>query len=150
MRYLTLICAGLSIFALAACETLDSYGLFGGASVSGVEASSGRLSARHVSSAEAVLFGTLADADVAFVLDKTDVAYMHQANQEAHAAALGHMVRWQNPKNGHEGSVVATRDGYSSSGRYCREYRQSIIIDGAEESAYGRACQQPDGSWQIL
>ncbi len=38
----------------------------------------------------------------------------------------------------------------AASGRYCREYQREVIINGQPVAAYGRACQQPDGSWQIV
>jgi hypothetical protein len=31
----------------------------------------------------------------------------------------------------------------------CREYTHTVIIDGKEQQAYGRACPQPDGSWRV-
>ena len=37
-----------------------------------------------------------------------------------------------------------------SSGQYCREYQREVIINGQPVSAFGRACQQPDGSWKIV
>lgn len=33
-------------------------------------------------------------------------------------------------------------------GRYCREVNKTVVIDGRLENAYGKACYQPDGSWQ--
>ncbi len=33
-------------------------------------------------------------------------------------------------------------------GRYCREVTKTVVIGGRLENAYGRACYQPDGSWQ--
>lgn len=38
----------------------------------------------------------------------------------------------------------------SRSGRLCREYRTTIIIDGRPQPAYGTACQMADGSWQVV
>ncbi len=35
-------------------------------------------------------------------------------------------------------------------GRYCREYQTVVTIGGRAEQAYGTACRQPDGSWQIV
>jgi hypothetical protein len=32
---------------------------------------------------------------------------------------------------------------------YCREYTKTVSIGGKAERAYGTACQQPDGSWEI-
>jgi hypothetical protein len=31
----------------------------------------------------------------------------------------------------------------------CREYSVPITVGGKEETAYGRACRQADGTWQI-
>jgi surface antigen len=42
------------------------------------------------------------------------------------------------------------REGTSESGKYCREFQQTVTIGGKTEQAYGTACRQPDGSWQIV
>lgn len=36
----------------------------------------------------------------------------------------------------------------NSKGKYCREYTESFNIGGREETGYGTACLQPDGSWE--
>ena len=59
-------------------------------------------------------------------------------------------VRWNNPESGNYGTVTPTRDGYSSAGRYCREYQQTIVVNGRNQTGYGQACQSPDGSWEIV
>lgn len=33
---------------------------------------------------------------------------------------------------------------------YCREFTKIVQVGGQTQSAYGTACYQPDGSWQIL
>lgn len=33
---------------------------------------------------------------------------------------------------------------------YCREYQQTITIEGRTQQGYGTACLQPDGSWKLL
>ncbi len=38
----------------------------------------------------------------------------------------------------------------STSQGYCREFTRKIIVDGAEQLAYGTACRQPDGTWRIM
>ncbi|MEX2629336.1 MAG: hypothetical protein WD341_05295 [Tistlia sp.] len=35
-----------------------------------------------------------------------------------------------------------------SEGRYCREVNKTVLIDGRMQNAYGKACYQPDGSWE--
>jgi hypothetical protein len=34
-------------------------------------------------------------------------------------------------------------------GRYCREYTSDVLVGGRVQQSYGRACMQPDGSWEI-
>ena len=71
-----------------------------------------------------------------------------QAQLEATTAPIGETIYWNDGSA--SGSVTATRDGRSTSGRYCREFRQQIKIGDRNEQAYGTACQQPDGSWEIV
>lgn len=33
---------------------------------------------------------------------------------------------------------------------YCREFTKVVNVGGRAENAYGKACYQPDGSWQIV
>ena len=33
---------------------------------------------------------------------------------------------------------------------YCREYTQVVNIGGRNETAYGKACRQPDGQWKVV
>lgn len=42
------------------------------------------------------------------------------------------------------GSIYGSREGAP-----CREYTTTVIVGGQEQSAYGTACRQPDGSWKI-
>jgi hypothetical protein len=35
-------------------------------------------------------------------------------------------------------------------GRYCREYTSRASVGGRIQETYGQACQQPDGSWEII
>lgn len=35
-------------------------------------------------------------------------------------------------------------------GDYCREYTRTVTIGNRREEAYGTACLQPDGQWQIV
>lgn len=41
----------------------------------------------------------------------------------------------------------AKAQGY---GDYCREYTRTVYIGNRREEAYGTACLQPDGQWQIV
>lgn len=80
---------------------------------------------------------------------------LNESQQRAHenaqilatTAPIGQQITWADQNA--QGYVVATRDGTSTAGRYCREFQQTVMIGGRTEQAYGTACQQPDGSWQV-
>jgi len=101
----------------------------------------------------AVALGTLAGAlvgqDIGRTLDRADQAYMQQSAQRSLETLPSNQTgTWVNPDSGNTGSLTPTQT-YQSNGRYCREYRQTVVINGTEEEAYGTACRQPDGTWQV-
>lgn len=147
-----LLVAGL---ALSGCETLggnkQTVGTLGGAAAGGLLGSqvgggSGRLYAVGIGT----LLGALVGSEVGRSLDKADMVYAQRANQQAHSAPIGKSIAWNNPETGNSGSVTPTRDGYADSGEYCREYQQTIYVGGQQETGYGTACRQPDGTWKIV
>ena len=94
----------------------------------------------------------LAFTAIAFVLldalSETQQRAHEQAQIVATSAPIGETVYWSEGRA--SGAVTSIRDGRSSQGRYCREFEQTIYIDGNSEAAYGTACQSNDGSWQIV
>jgi len=101
----------------------------------------------------AVALGTLGGAfvgsQVGQSMDQVDRLKHQQAMDQAATAPVGETITWSNPNTGNSGTVTPTRDGQSSTGAYCREFQQTVIIGGKEEQAYGVACRQPDGAWEI-
>ena len=97
-----------------------------------------------------VLLGGLLGSEIGASLDNADRAYAASAQQRAYSAPVGETIQWSNPESGNYGTYTPKRDGYSSSGRYCREYQQDIVVGGRRQSGYGTACQQPDGSWEVV
>lgn len=95
------------------------------------------------------LLGAMVGSEIGKSLDKADLAYANQSMQQAHSAPIGQTISWNNPQSGHSGSYTPVNDGYSNSGSYCRQYKQVIEIDGRAETAYGTACKNPDGTWQV-
>lgn len=160
MKKFGLICMSVAALGLAACNTTgqgtgavskQTMGGLGGAVLGGVAGSQfGKGSGQLWMTGAGVLLGALVGSEIGSSLDRADLAYANQANQRAYKAPVGETVRWNNPETGNYGSVTPTRDGYSSAGRYCREYQQTIVVGGKTESGYGQACQQPDGSWEIV
>ena len=61
----------------------------------------------------------------------------------------GQPSSWNNPDSGHSGSITPVKTWQRQDGRYCRDYKQSIVIDGKVEEAIGTACREDDGLWHV-
>ena len=101
--------------------------------------------------AAGTLLGALIGSEVGSSLDKADKAAMAQTTQTTlETAPSGSSSTWRNPDSGHYGTVTPTSTYQNNSGQYCREFSQTVNIGGRTEEAYGTACRQPDGTWQIV
>jgi len=57
---------------------------------------------------------------------------------------------WRNPDTGGSETITPYNTYQTSEGRYCREFVKTVTIAGEQHEAYGTACRQPDGSWEIV
>jgi surface antigen len=97
-----------------------------------------------------VLLGGLLGGAIGDSLDQRDREYMQRSShQSMEFGRIGEAATWRNPDTGHYGSVTPTRTYQESGGNYCREFTQTVTVNGRQQEAYGRACRQPDGSWMI-
>jgi surface antigen len=144
---------------LAACAggygndygTKETFGTLAGAALGGwagsqIGSGDGQLAA---TAAGAVLGGFLGN-QIGRGLDKADQASIYQTQNAAlERYPDGDPAQWNNPNNGNYGYTVPTTTYQSASGQYCREYQTTIVVNGRAETAYGTACRQADGSWQV-
>jgi surface antigen len=144
--------ATVTTFALASCATIDdnpkaAIGGLGGATVGGLIAAAAGGGGAGI--AAGVIGGALLGGLVGNYLDDRDKKMAaDSANRALETAPSGQSVAWHNPDSGHSGTVTPVRT-YQSGGTYCREYQQTVTIDGKPQQSYGTACRQPDGSWKI-
>ena len=96
--------------------------------------------------AGALLGGALGNT-IGKSLDDQDRAAYDRASQRA--METGTARHWNNPDSGNSGTIIPRRSFTDSDGEYCREYSQTITVDGEKHSATGVACRKPDGNWQI-
>lgn len=97
-----------------------------------------------------ILIGGILGNQVGKSLDAADRQAAMNAQQRAYAAPVGQQIVWNNPDNGHSGTITPVRDGSDAYGNYCREFQTTVQIGGQPQQAYGRACRQPDGSWKVV
>ena len=157
MKKIILMMAMIATVGLAGCESMQgagtkqTVGTAGGAVLGGILGSKvGKGNGQLWATGIGVLVGALVGSEIGRSLDKADIAYAQRANYEAHSAPVGESISWNNPESGNHGTVTPVRDGKDTGGRYCREYQQTIYVGGQQETGYGIACQQPDGTWQIV
>lgn len=101
--------------------------------------------------AAGVILGGLAGGAVGNMLDQKDHELAQKAAQRAfETAPAGVGVPWNNPDNGHTGTITPTRTYQVADGGYCREYQQTVTVGGQHQQGYGTACRQPDGSWKVV
>ena len=142
-----------SIAGPAGCSKQESGSLFGtiiGAGI-GMAIAGNDHDARVVGAMFGGVAGAALGASIGKSLDKADRAAMNNAryNSLEHTRS-GQTTAWHNPDTGHSGTYVAKPASQERrSGKYCREYQQTVTIGGEVKEAYGKACRQADGSWKI-
>lgn len=92
------------------------------------------------------LLGGIVGNAIGNQMDANDRAYMMNAIE---VAPIHETIVWTNEDTGVVYRVTPTRVYYYE-GSYCREYTSRVYINGRWQTAYGRACRTPYGSWRIV
>lgn len=156
MKRMAIAAAAIAALTLGACEqqgygTKQTVGALGGAAAGGLLGSQiGSGTGQLAATAIGVLAGGLIGSEIGKSLDSADRLEQQQAAQRAQTAPVGQTITWNNSQSGNYGSVTPVRDGTGANGQYCREFQQSVTVDGRTEQATGVACRQPDGSWKVV
>ena len=146
----------LSIFVITSCATTmgpkESGGTLIGAGTGAlIGAQFGQGDGKLLAVAVGTLAGALVGREVGVSLDKADqLAMERNAQHSLEYAKTNTTSTWRNPDTGNSGSITPIETYRNPAGEYCREYSQTVIVAGKEQQAYGTACRQPDGSWEII
>ncbi len=156
MKRTAVIAALGASLLLAACQTQnwgagEGLGTLGGAAGGGLIGSQiGKGSGNAAATLAGVLLGGFLGNQAGGYVDDQDKRRAVAAERRAYTAPVGQQITWSNPQNGNNGVITPVRDGYDQGGAYCREFQQTITVGNQKQQGYGRACQQPDGSWKIV
>ena len=152
-----LVFALIAAVGLGACANREAGrkqtgGAVVGAVAGGVAGSMiGKGSGRLIMTGLGILLGAYIGSEVGKSLDNADrAAAATTAQQTFENNKTGQPGTWNNPDNGHVGTITPTKTYQQADGAYCREYQQTVTVGGKTEQAYGTACRQPDGSWKIV
>jgi surface antigen len=106
----------------------------------------GRGDGRTTATIGGAFLGVLVGGSIGRSMDEADQACVGHTLERAD---VNRVVSWENP-DGRAYEVKPTRSFEDANGRQCREYVTTARIDGRLQQAYGTACRQPDGSWQLV
>jgi len=130
----------------------EIFGTLLGAAVGGLVGSQiGSGSGNKIAIGAGVLAGGLFGNKIGKQLDCKDQAYHVETTQNAlEYQPTGQTSSWSNPDSGHSGAVTPTKTYTVSDGTPCREFTQTINVDGQAEEVTATACRQEDGTWQMM
>ena len=151
------IAAALAGLMLAGCQSMQdnpkqTMGTLAGAGLGALAGSQvGGGKGAMVGIAVGTLAGAWLGSEIGKSLDNADKAIMQKTSNNAlESNPTGVASSWRNPDSGHSGTVTPTRTYQTAQGEDCREFENSVNVDGRTEKAMGRACRQADGTWRIV
>lgn len=153
-RTVSTVSALVLVTGLAACESSQvgqktQIGAVAGAAGGGLIAAASDTGGAGI--AAGVVLGALLGGGIGYYLDDRDKEVLaSQTQQSLQNAPDGQTTTWRNPDSAHSGSVTPLNDYRDGSGRYCRDFRQTVDVDGRVETANGTACRNSDGNWVVI
>lgn len=154
MRKFTIAAVLVGAVALAGCQDMgqkQGIGTLVGAAGGGLLGSQfGSGTGKLAATAAGVLVGGWLGNSVGASLDRSDQMYAERTyNQAFESSRSGTESSWRNPDSGNYGTVTPTRT-YQDSGRNCRDFTQTIYVEGRAQTGRGTACRDGDGTWRIV
>ena len=105
---------------------------------------------RGAGTAVGAILGGVVGASIGNSLNCEDRSYAVDAEYRGFEAGRPHQrYDWRSPRGDSYG-YVQVGDYYQDRGRRCTTYTQEIWVHGRPETARGRACRMPDGTWQMV
>jgi len=153
MKYRNLFALLLAITLLAACAEDNQIrkrdvGMVGGAvggAIAGQAIGGSDPTARVLGTIAGVIIGAAAGGYLGSLWDDYDrkqASYALENNPDSRPAT------WKNPNTASTATVTPTKTYYEGD-TPCRDFTQTIYIDGKKEVGRGTACRQADGTWRI-
>ena len=83
--------------------------------------------------------------------DQTDLPLIATARADAlDQQALGVAINWQNPANGHRGTVTTTLAYTADDGAACRELIETATAERETAFAFKTACRVGEDGWSLI
>lgn len=127
-------------------------GTLAGAALGGLLGSQvGGGTGKKVAIGAGVVAGGMLGNSIGSSMDCADQLRHSRTTQDAlESQHTGQSSSWQNPDTQTAGSVTPTRTWTRDDGTPCRDFQQTITIEGRQETLSGTACRQNDGTWRTV
>jgi surface antigen len=101
--------------------------------------------------AASVILGGLAGGFLGDYFDQRDREYHASSSYQAYQAqGPGGQTTWTNPDSGNSGMTRIDSTFVNAQGQTCKNFTQTLNVNGQTHLVDGVACQQADGSWQVV
>jgi surface antigen/Ni/Co efflux regulator RcnB len=133
-------------------QSVNPAGVIGGAVIGGLLGNAlGHGGGRTGATVAGVVVGGAVGAALTSHLSCEDRGYAYKTYVDGFSAGRPNSkYEWRNPKNGNYGELQV-HDYYRDPDNFrCANYTQRIFVNGRPQTASGRACQQPGGTWAIV
>ncbi len=98
-----------------------------------------------------VIVGTAVGAALTRNLQCEDRSYAYKSYYDGFNAGRPNTTyKWSNPRTRDRGTFRVGSYYNDPAGFRCANYTQVIYVQGRQQTAKGRACRQPDGTWAIV
>lgn len=126
--------------------------VLGGAAGAWAGSSIGKGRGNTIATAVGGVLGAAIGNQIGKGLDERDRMLVAQTTHNTLESAPSYEpATWRNPDSGRYGEVVAQPAyQHANSGQQCRNFTQTIFVEGQAETARGTACRQSDGTWDIV
>jgi len=132
---------------LGQCNRAVLGGVLGGAAGAAIGSTVDKHDGRRAAIIGGTIIGVLVGGAIGQYMDSIDQNCIGQTLEHV---PDGETIVWRNPNVGGNYQVTPAETYQRDDGRYCREYITEVVIGGRRQQAYGTACRQPDGSWQVV
>ena len=145
-----LIASSLLLGGCATGENEAAGTVLGGITGAVIGSQFGKGSGQLVGTAVGAMVGAGVGSQLGRNLDREARARAERAT--VHSLNTGDTIQWEARNGGNRayGHTRVRRTGKTSSGRLCREYQQTVTIGGRQQRAYGTACRDASGQWEMI
>ncbi len=134
-------------FTRGRCQQEVLGALLGGATGAAIGSQIGKGDGKTAAIIGGTIVGLIVGGSIGRSMDEIDQNCVGQALEHA---GDGEAIHWNAQDDGARYQVTPVKTYQVEDGRYCREYTTTATVGGRVQETYGRACRQPDGSWQIV